>query len=247
MIVTSRTSMPSPRTSWPCRASWCGGMASKFSKSQSWYRRGMRAACRKSSIPAGRPRGTARHAHGRARDTPAASRMRNPVPPQRSHSPVVDSLIDGTRAPERSVQITLQLLALLRAIQLLQRLGLDLADALARQPHHLADFLERLGLSFVQTESQPQHLLLLRVELSQTGVQMVLERGSQQGHDGRRDHVLLELVRKVELVLLVDHRGQRDILVGHLQQTGDLLHRDPQLPGDLLRGGGALEAERHPR
>src|SRR5947209_20314395 len=112
----------------------------------------MRAACRNSSIPAGRPRGTARHAHGRARAAPAASRIRNPVPPQRSHSPVVTSLIDGIRAPRKSVQIALQLLALLRAIQLLQRLRLDLADALARQPHHLADLLERLGLPFVQTE-----------------------------------------------------------------------------------------------
>src|SRR5437867_5950630 len=135
----------------------------------------MRAARRKSSRAAGRPCATPRQGHGRALKTPDASRIRKPVPPQRSHEEVLMSCIDGSREPDRSVQVALQLLALLRAIQLVQRLRFDLADTLARQAHHLADLLEGLRLALVQPETQPQHLLLFRIELAQTGVQVILE------------------------------------------------------------------------
>src|SRR6185436_8725327 len=66
-----------------------------------------------------------------------------------------------------SVQVAPELLALVRAVELLEGLRLDLADALPGQVHHLADLLERLRIGSVESEAQPQDLLLLGVELGQ--------------------------------------------------------------------------------
>src|SRR5262245_9924587 len=167
----------------------------------------MRADCRNSCSPVGRPRARARQSQIRASCLPDSSRMTNPVPPQQTHRPVSISLtvlpspgpfvssydvLKERKVP--SVEVTLELLALLRAVQLLQRLGLDLPDALARQAHHFANLLQSLRLPFLQPEAQAQDLLLLRVELSQAGVQVILERGAQQRHVRRGNDVLLQLV-----------------------------------------------------
>ena len=46
----------------------------------------------------------------------------------------------------------------------MQRLVLDLADALAADPQLLADFGQRVLVAIVQAEAQPQHQLLARGE-----------------------------------------------------------------------------------
>src|SRR5262245_7652919 len=93
-----------------------------------------------------------------------------------------------------SVQVAAELLALLGAVQLLQRLSLDLADALAGEVEHLPDLLERLGLGPVQAEAQAQDALLLLVQLAQglaqQTLQAVLEEDEVRGGDG----LLLQLV-----------------------------------------------------
>src|SRR5882672_2917284 len=137
----------------------------------------MRAAWTNSPAPEHRPRDCARQAQGRALVSPASVRTWNPVPPHREQAPSSTSIMEptpGTAGPARPgaarpclVQITLQLLAFLRAVQLLQGLRLDLPDALARQAHHLADLLQRLRFPFVEAETQAQDLLFLGVELSQ--------------------------------------------------------------------------------
>src|SRR5262245_24149136 len=50
-------------------------------------------------------------------------------------------------------------------VELVQRLALDLADALAGQAEALADLLERLRLLVVQAEAHPQHGRLALVHL----------------------------------------------------------------------------------
>src|SRR5439155_5448279 len=66
-------------------------------------------------------------------------------PPSPRHNP---------RAPDAVllVEVPLELLALLRSVQFFERLGLDLPDALARQPHHLPDLLQGFRLPLVQPE-----------------------------------------------------------------------------------------------
>src|SRR6267142_4331017 len=167
----------------------------------------MRALSRNSWISVRPDRGARRQPQGRARRAPSCSRMTKPVPPQCAHGPSSNSPIAHLRpgagaqrkAPDTHlVEIALELLAFLRAVQLLERLGLDLPDALARQPHHLADLLERSRLSLVEPEAQSQDLLLLRVEGPQTGIEMILQRRPHQLGVRRRDEVLLQLVGQVE-------------------------------------------------
>src|SRR5882762_3856645 len=120
---------------------------------------GMRAESRN---PGRLARGAPRQPHGRARRAPASSRMTNPVPPQCVHGPASNvsiGLLPKRRGrccpwPAGLVEVALELLAFLGAVQLLQRLRLDLADPLARQPHHLADLLQGLRLSLVKPETQ---------------------------------------------------------------------------------------------
>src|SRR5262245_63261490 len=134
-------------------------MSWKLSKSQARKRRGTRAASSADSkVRFGATRW--RHAQKRAVVRPCVSVRRNPVPPHAAQAALLSR--SSMRLPA-SVQVALQLLALLRAVQLLQGLGLDLADALARQPHHLADLLQGLRVPLVEPEPQAQHLLLLRL------------------------------------------------------------------------------------
>ena len=60
--------------------------------------------------------------------------------------------------------------------QLAQRLGLDLADALAGDREVLADFLERVLAAVGEAEAQAQHLLLARRERVEDLVGLLAQR-----------------------------------------------------------------------
>ena len=62
------------------------------------------------------------------------------------------------------VQEILELLAAAGVAQLAQRLGLDLADALARDVELLADLFERTGTAVLNAEAELQDLFLARCE-----------------------------------------------------------------------------------
>src|SRR6185312_4532371 len=63
-------------------------------------------------------------------------------------------------APPSVVEKAAQLAAPARVLELAQRLGLDLADALARHVELLADLLERMVGVHADAEAHPQHALL---------------------------------------------------------------------------------------
>ena len=73
----------------------------------------------------------------------------------------------ATPADRRSVavEVVAQLLAAVGVAELGQRLGLDLADALAGDAELPPDLLERAGLAVVEPEAQPHDLLLALVQL----------------------------------------------------------------------------------
>ena len=52
---------------------------------------------------------------------------------------------------------------------------------------------------------------------------------------------MFQLVGQVEVVLLVDHRRERDVLVGDLEQIRNVLDRNFDAFGDLFRGRRPLE------
>ncbi len=111
-----------------------------------------------------------------------------------------------------------QTLGTLRMTQLGQRLRLDLADPLAGHAELLADLFERLGPTAVETEAQPDDLLLSIGQLPEhLGDRLV------QHHPGRRvgrtvDRAVLDEVTEVRLVLLADRRIERQRVLRDAQQ-----------------------------
>src|SRR5678816_1665867 len=141
------------------------------------------------------------------------------------------------------VEIAAELLALLGAVELLQRLRLDLPYAFARQVHHLADLFESLGFLAVEPEPELDHLFLLGVQLIQGRMQQRLERRTKKQRIRRGHHFLFELVGQVEVVLLVDHRAERHVVVGDPEQRKHLFDGNLEASGDLVRAGVPLQLE----
>ena len=97
--------------------------------------------------------------------------IRNPCPdPARA--------VEDTR--QSLVQVAPQLLALVRAVQFVQGLSLDLADSLTGETHHLPDLFEGLGIGAVDTEAQADDFFFLGVELVQGVAQQMFQRRLEQ-------------------------------------------------------------------
>src|SRR5688572_27118491 len=88
--------------------------------------------------------------------------------------------------------------------QLLFRLGLDLAHALAREAELVADLLERQRLLAVQPEAHADHVALLLVELLHERLDLLVERRADELDLRRRNDLLLQ--RVAELGVAVAHR-----------------------------------------
>src|SRR5271157_5932327 len=87
---------------------------------------------------------------------------------ERPRSSTISGCSLGARGLKASiVQKTSQFSGARRMFQFAQRLGLDLADAFARDRELLADFLERMVGVHADAESHAQHALLARGEGSQ--------------------------------------------------------------------------------
>src|SRR5262249_34006242 len=134
-----------------------------------------------------------------------------------------------------SFQEAPQFLRARRMAQLAQRLGLDLANALARDGEILADFFERVLAAVGEAEAQPKHLLLARRERVQHLVGLLAQRQADDRIDGGHDLLVLDEVAEMAVFLLADRRLQRDRLLGDLQHFADLVDRNVHLGGDLFR------------
>src|SRR5204863_10168373 len=100
----------------------------------------------------------------------------------------------------------LQLAAAAGVAQLAERLGLDLADALARDREILADLFERVLAAVAQAEAHLDDLLLARSQGLEQGLGLVLEVDVDHGLGGG-DHVaVLDEVPQMRVLLLPDGR-----------------------------------------
>src|SRR5437879_3539858 len=135
------------------------------------------------------------------------------------------------------LQVVLQLLAPRRVAKLAQRLGLDLANALAGDPEALAHLLEGSLVAVEEPEAQLEHSPLARGE----GVEDVLDLGAQHrqrgGVGGRGRLLVLDEVAEVRVLLLADRGLERHRVLRDLDDLAHLLRGDPHLLGDLLVGG----------
>src|SRR5207247_2573468 len=124
-----------------------------------------------------------------------------------------------------------------RMTELAQRLRLDLADALARDPEARPDLLERVVSALPDAKAQPQHLLLARRERGQHLPRLILEVHGHHRVGGReRGHVLDE-VADDGVLLLADRRLERDRLLVDLHDPAHLVDGDIHALADLLRRG----------
>ena len=107
------------------------------------------------------------------------------------------------------VQKVAQLLASGRMAQLAQGLGLDLADAFARDVELLADLLERVRLAVGQTEAHPQHLLLARGQRGQNLLKLLTQQRVGRFLRRLRGFVVLNEIAQMAVLFLADRRLQR--------------------------------------
>src|SRR6476659_7572067 len=93
-----------------------------------------------------------------------------------------------------------------RVAQLRERLGFDLADALARDAELLAHLFERPYLPVVEAEAQSHHLLLTRVELGERLLDLVLQSFALGGEVGRDRGLVGHEVAEIAVVFFADRR-----------------------------------------
>ena len=103
-------------------------------------------------------------------------------------------------------------------LQLPERLGLDLADALAGDAELLAHFLQRMVGVHANAEAHAQHALLAGSEARQDAGDGFLEVRLDRRVD-RDDRVLvLDEVAQVAVFLVADRRFEGDRLLGDLDR-----------------------------
>src|SRR3569832_2089684 len=144
-----------------------------------------------------------------------------------------------------AVQEAPQLPAPRRVLQLPQRLGLDLTDALAGYAELLADLFEGVVGVHADAEAHAQHTFLARRQRRQHAggglAQVRLD-----GRVDRQDRVLvLDEVAQVAVFLVADGGFEADGLLGDLQYLAHLLQRHGQLFGQLFRGRLAADRVQH--
>src|SRR5262249_4457360 len=123
--------------------------------------------------------------------------------------------------------------------ELAQRLGLDLADALARHRELLADLFQRVVLVHAQAEAHANYTLLARRERGERARRGLAQVRLDRGVD-RQDRVLvLDEIAEVGILLVADRGFQRQRLFHYLEHFANLLERHPELLGKLLGRGFA--------
>ncbi len=126
-------------------------------------------------------------------------------------------------------------------LQLAQRLGFDLADALARDVELLAHFFQRVVGAHLDAEAHAQHLGFARGQ----AVEDVLDHVAQAGLHGRFDRrgvvAVLDEVAQVAVVVVANRRFHGDRLLGDLHDLADLVLGNLHLLGQ--DAGVGLETE----
>src|SRR5436190_12887003 len=136
-------------------------------------------------------------------------------------------------ADQRRLRHVAELLRLGERAQLLQRLVLDLADALAGDVERAADLVERARGLAVQAEAHLDHAALALAEHLQRAAERLVPQRQRRPLVGERLRLILDEVPELRLLVVADRflEGYRrlrgaadllDLLDGHLELKGDL-------------------------
>src|SRR5690349_10067168 len=123
----------------------------------------------------------------------------------------------GSGAPSRTAgpsDEVLELRAPTGALELLNGLGLDLADALASHLELLAHLFQRVVALFAQAEAHPQHLLLAGREGLEHLPRLLAEAGGDGGIHRALGALVLQKVAEVAVAFVTDRRLQAERLLG---------------------------------
>src|SRR5436190_18278296 len=136
------------------------------------------------------------------------------------------------RSRRISLNAVLEPLRLGQGLELLQRVVLDLTDALARHAEGAADLFERARLLALEAEAELDHLALsLRERLQRLLDVLTAER--QRGLlVGRLGQLVLDEVAELRLLLLADRLLERDGVLRHPKNLAHLFGRHLELGGD---------------
>src|SRR5580765_6995001 len=136
----------------------------------------------------------------------------------------------------------LQALSLGQRLELLERVVLDLADALARHAEGPADLLERARLRAREPEAELDYLAVAVRQRGQSVLDVLAAQLDLRGVERRLGLLVLDEVAELGLFLLADRLLERDRVLGHAQDVAHLRGRHLELRRDLVRPRLAAEA-----
>src|SRR5215211_8009940 len=151
----------------------------------------------------------------------------------------------GPGGPPRVKRVSARVAEALRLgerLELLERVVLDLADALARDVERAPDLLERPRTPAGEAEAHLDDLALALRQGGEGAVHVLLAEVLGGDLERRLGRLVLDEVAELRLVLLADRLLERDRLLGHAQDVADLARRALEFARDLL--GRGLAAER---
>src|SRR3954451_2678607 len=127
-----------------------------------------------------------------------------------------------------------QPLRLGQRLELLERVVLDLANALAGHVEGAADLLQRPRASAGEAEAHLDDLALALRQGRQGAVDVLLAQVLGGDLEGRLSGLVLDEVAELGLLLLADRLLERDRLLAHAQDVAHLARGALELAGDLL-------------
>src|SRR4051794_35468605 len=134
-----------------------------------------------------------------------------------------------------------ELLRLGERLQLLQRLVLDLADALARHVERAAHLVERARVLAAEPVAQLQHAALAVAQVLQRLAERFLGEDLRRTLVRRLGALVGDELAELRLLLVADRLLERNRGLGGALDRVDLLGVDPGGLRDLLVGGLAAE------
>src|SRR3954465_9571407 len=145
------------------------------------------------------------------------------------------------RGPFRRLSDVAELLRFRERLQLLERLVLDLADALARDVERPPDLVERARVLAAQAVPQLEDAALAVAEVLQRLAQRLLGEDLGGALVRRLRALVGDELAELRLLLVADRLLQRDRRLRGALDRLDLLRLDPRDLGDLVGGGLAPE------
>src|SRR6266566_8277658 len=158
--------------------------------------------------------------------------------PRCRRSPAATAPPRRRRAPSRPIRVSDAVFEALRfrqRFELLERVVLDLADALAGDAERAADLLERARLRAREPEAELDHLAVAFGQRGQRVLDVFSAEGDRRSVERRLGLLVLNEVAELGLFLLADRLLERDWMLRHTEDVAHLRGGHLELDGDLVR------------